>query len=295
MYKKVIIDKLTNYMIEEKKHFFKARAYQNVINNINNSDIVINSIDDINQIKGIGKSIREKIIKIIEGNVDFNDNENPVDTFQKIYGVGPITAKKLVNENKMGSLDELKKNQKTFLNIKQQIGLKYFDDLKKKIPRNEMINHDKLIKKTLRNVKHEIVGSYRRGKEESGDIDLIVISEEMNFIENYVKLLIDKGYVIEILAKGSKKFMGICSINNIARRLDIIVCDKKEYPFAILYFTGSKEHNLIMRKKALSLGYTLNEHGLKKKNAEVDDIPDLYTEKEIFEFLKMEYKEPNER
>ena len=255
MYKKVIIEKLTNYMIEEKKHLFKARAYQTVINNINNDDIIINSIDDLEKIKGIGKSIKAKIIKIIEEKVDFNENENPIDTFQKIYSVGHITAQKLVNEHKITSLDELKKNEKTLLNKKQQIGLKYFDDLKKKIPRSEMINHNKLIKKTLGNVKHEIVGSYRRGKEESGDIDVIVVSEETNFIENYVKLLIEKGYVIEILAQGSKKFMGICQINNIARRIDILVCDKNEFPFAILYFTGSKEHNLIMRKKALSLGY----------------------------------------
>lgn len=295
MYKKVIIEKLTNYMIEEKKHFLKARAYQTVINNINNDDIIINSIDDLEKIKGIGKSIKAKIIKIIEEKVDFNENENPIDTFQKIYSVGPITAQKLVNEHKITSLDELKKNEKTLLNKKQQIGLKYFDDLKKKIPRSEMINHNKLIKKTLGNVKHEIVGSYRRGKEESGDIDVIVVSEEINFIENYVKLLIEKGYVIEILAQGSKKFMGICQINNIARRIDILVCDKNEFPFAILYFTGSKEHNLIMRKKALSLGYTLNEHGIKKKNLNANDIPDLYTEKQIFEFLKMEYKDPKER
>lgn len=113
MYKKVIIEKLTNYMIEE-KNFFKARAYQTVINNINNADIIINSIDDLEKVKGIGKSIKAKIIKIIEEKVDFNENENPIDTFQKIYSVGPITAQKLVNEHKITSLDELKKMKKPF-------------------------------------------------------------------------------------------------------------------------------------------------------------------------------------
>jgi hypothetical protein len=83
-----------------------------------------------------------------------------------------------------------------------------------------------------------------------------------------------------------------------ARRVDFLYTSPSEFPFSILYFTGSKGFNTIMREHALSMKYTLNEHGFsamdgKKKGARIDRVfPD---EKSIFEFLKLEYKSPEER
>ena len=72
----------------------------------------------------------------------------------------------------------------------------------------------------------------------------------------------------------------------------------EEYPFAILYFTGSKTFNTVMRNKALKLGFSLNEHGLykmidgKKTHKISHHFPD---EQSIFDFLKIEYKAPEKR
>ena len=83
------------------------------------------------------------------------------------------------------------------------------------------------------------------------------------------------------------------------RRLDFMYASPSEYAFAILYFTGSKIFNVVMRQRALDLGYSMNEHGLykmegKKKSSKKIDI--LFpTEKSIFEFLGLEYKKPTER
>ena len=71
-----------------------------------------------------------------------------------------------------------------------------------------------------------------------------------------------------------------------------------EYAFATLYFTGSKAFNTVQRQRALNLGYTLNEHGFhhmvnKKKGAKLDRV--FPTEKSIFDFLGMEYREPQQR
>jgi hypothetical protein len=74
---------------------------------------------------------------------------------------------------------------------------------------------------------------------------------------------------------------------------------QEEYPFAVLYFTGSKTFNTVMRGHALKLGFSLNEHGLhkkqpgKEKEEKVDQV--FKDEKDIFDYLKMEYKEPIER
>ena len=70
------------------------------------------------------------------------------------------------------------------------------------------------------------------------------------------------------------------------------------YPFALLYFTGSKEFNTGMRERALKMGYTLNEHGFskmegRKKGAKVDKA--FPNERAIFDFLQMKFKEPHER
>ena len=82
------------------------------------------------------------------------------------------------------------------------------------------------------------------------------------------------------------------------RRIDSLYTPKDEYPFALLYFTGSKIFNTVMRARALSMNYSLNEHGIykmdgKKKGDKVQHH--FATEKDIFQFLHMEYKEPHQR
>ena len=79
------------------------------------------------------------------------------------------------------------------------------------------------------------------------------------------------------------------------RHLDIVETTKEDYPFAILYFTGSDLFNVKMRKNALDQGYSINEYAMtvKKTGERVDEI--FNCEEDIFRFLNMEYKLPNER
>jgi hypothetical protein len=79
-----------------------------------------------------------------------------------------------------------------------------------------------------------------------------------------------------------------------ARRVDILYTYPEHYPYAILYFTGSKEFNVAMRKWALDHGYSLNEHGLTNMSTG-EHVEGLATEKNIFDFLGLEYIEPTNR
>ena len=111
--------------------------------------------------------------------------------------------------------------------------------------------------------------------------------------------LASDGYVTDVLAKGDKKFMGYARLPGATpdsphRRLDLLLTPKDEYPYAVLYFTGSDRFNVAMRQRALDLGYTLNEHGMKPTGSEPAP-PVMSDERDIFRFLKMEYKEPSER
>jgi NAD-dependent DNA ligase len=112
--------------------------------------------------------------------------------------------------------------------------------------------------------------------------------------------LIREKVIIEILSRGPTKCLVIAKIpsSNSFRRVDFLYTILEEFPFAVLYFTGSKIFNTVMRHIALEKGYTMNEHGLytfeaKKKGSKVEHV--FKNEKDIFDFLGIEYKSPNER
>lgn len=150
-----------------------------------------------------------------------------------------------------------------------------------------------------------MVGSYRRGAKDSGDIDVLMTlpanvatSEGAKAFQQLCEKLVSIGYITDILALGDKKCMAVCRYDkdSPARRIDLLVTHQEEYPFAILYFTGSDKFNIAMRKHALDQGYTMNEHGLKKVREEAPDIPTtMKDERAIFSFLKYPYVAPTER
>jgi DNA polymerase/3'-5' exonuclease PolX len=149
----------------------------------------------------------------------------------------------------------------------------------------------------------EIVGSFRREAETSGDIDVLIripegvpVSEAGEMLKLYVKLLDGFGYIEEILALGDHKCMAISRMfNGKARRLDLLMTPSSEYAYAILYFTGSDRFNVAFRQWALDKGYTLNEHKLTPIREGVPDVPYMKTEKDIFKFLGLRYIEPSKR
>ena len=88
--------------------------------------------------------------------------------------------------------------------------------------------------------------------------------------------------------------MGVCKIPQFAQymRIDIRLVTPQQYPYAILYFTGSKNTNTFMRNKAIKLGLKLNEYGLFDAD---NNIIELKTEKDIFKYLDINYLEPQDR
>ena len=105
-----------------------------------------------------------------------------------------------------------------------------------------------------------IAGSYRRRAKDSGDIDVLLKGTPALY-KRFIDVLQKKGYLYETLAKGAKKYFGMGKLSNCLtfRRIDIMVTKPQEYPFAILYFTGSKEFNTLMRQHALDRGLSMNE------------------------------------
>lgn len=301
-----LLDKLHDIMMK-KGEPMRARAYkkaQDTIYNINED------ITDLKQLKDkpyIGKVIMEKFetylkdgkLKLIE---DFENK--PENILSDVYGIGPKKAQELVKEG-VDTIRKLRNRQDELLNDKQKIGLKYYEDILKRIPRDEIQLYEKIFEKTYKKVgnketKFEIVGSYRRGATDSGDIDVIITSDSVYIFNLFLDDLIKNNIIIEVLSRGGHKSLVIAKLNSnsIARRVDFLFATKKEYPFAVLYFTGSKSFNTVMRGYALKNGLSLNEHGFHKKiGGKKEEKMDLniYNETDIFDYLNLEYKTPEER
>jgi hypothetical protein len=165
---------------------FRIESYKKAIKSIENYNGKIYNSSNLKNIPYIGKGMCEKINEIastgtlkmnIYQNALKNKTSNSIKIFQKIWGIGPKLAKDLVNK-KIYNIKDLKAailQKKIVLTPQQKIGLKYYKDLNEKIPRHEITQYTQLLKKMFENDNIEIhnAGSYRMGKKESGEMDII--------------------------------------------------------------------------------------------------------------------------
>jgi DNA ligase (NAD+) len=306
---------------------FKSRAYQKAQETIMTYENDISDLAQVQDLPGIGKTITSKLDEYMKtGTLRLLEREraNPVNLLTKIYGVGPKKAEELVKAG-VTSIEALRARPE-LLNDVQKIGLKYFEAIETRIPRSEIDQYKIIFQAAVpAGAQMEIVGSYRRGAQNSGDIDIIITGPDATVMKQFMDRLIQDKIVIEILSRGKTKSLTIAQLPSeaaagpsaseaaagpsaseaaagpsasVPRRVDFLYSPPDEYAFALLYFTGSKIFNTVQRHRALQLGYSLNEHGLYKmtegkKGAKITD--EFPSEQAIFSILKMKYKEPNER
>ena len=142
------------------------------------------------------------------------------------------------------------------------------------------------------------MGSYRRGAINSGDIDIIITSDDRSVFNRVIDSLISKKMIVEVLSRGDTKCLVIAKLTprSKARRVDFMFTTRQEYPFAILYFTGSKDFNTAMRGHSLRMGLSMNEHGFTNKDSQQKIIyDDILSEKDIFDKLNLVYVPPEKR
>jgi len=286
----------------------KARQYATAIKTIRMLPS-LTAISDVPTGKGtgIGAKIYEKIEEILAtGHLAAADRAretrapDSMDIFRNIYGVGPKKATEFIAAG-YRTLDDLRKaaaeNDK-LLTKNMRIGLRHYDDFLARIPRTEMEKHEEM----LLNCKPApmsglIVGSYRRGQPDSGDIDMLCsyTPGSNTSLQEFITNLKAKKYITDILALGDTKCLAVSKLpGHPYRRLDLLLTPPDEFPFASLYFTGSDMFNVKMRQRALEKGYTLNEHAL-THIATKTKVSGISTEADIFRVLGMVFKSPKER
>ena len=316
-----LMEQLANIMLKRGEPF-RARAYQKAQQTIMSNSTNIKGPNDLINQPNIGSTIMENLNEYVKtGTLEIIEREknNPVNILADVYGIGPKKAKELVDKG-ITNIQQLRANQH-LINEVQKVGLKYYEDVLKRIPRQEIDAYKTIIYPLLEKVeqnntinpllekveqnnnnkhltKMEVVGSYRRGAETSGDIDIIITSKTSQPFIKLIDELIKQGIIVNVLSRGSSKCLVMAKIpsSQTIRRVDFLYTTPEEFPFAILYFTGSKTFNTMMRQEALNMGYTMNEHGITSlATKEKVNFVHFETEKDIFDFLKMEYKTPQER
>lgn len=311
-----LFEALATQTKQDEGNSFRVRSHYKVIKILKSLVFEINNVDQIKDIKGIGKSTLKRVEEILNTNnlseIKLqNNNLNTLKDLERITGIGPVKAKKLfergitlekiLQDYKDGKLEEDYTNH-------QLLGIKHFHDLETRIPYKEISTIDNFLKKELlkfsKNVELEICGSYRRKAETSGDIDVLFYSNNENehheFLPTFLKHLNEIDFLVDHLTSldSETKYMGMCKYkNNPVRRIDIRYIPKNSLGAAKLYFTGSGDFNKNMRSYANSLGYTINEYGIYKLKADKSKGVKIKTrtEEDIFKVLNLEYVEPDNR
>ena len=302
-----LMEKLT-VLMSKRGDQIRSRVYKRAQETILAYPDPITRVSQLKGLPGIGSTIMEKLKEYQEtGTLELLEREKnkPEYLLSNVYGIGPIKAKELVEKYGIKSIEELRERQDELLNAVQKIGLKYYEDIEERIPRSEIDEYNNMFSSIFDKVKeddsaYEIVGSYRRKLANSGDIDVIITSKNPIVFEKFIDMLIENGIITNVLSRGKTKSLVVAKIpsSKVHRRVDFLYTKHEEYPFAVLYFTGSKGFNTVMRGHALKMGYSLNEHGIskmvdKKKTEQLQNTFD--SERDIFDFLGLEYREPEDR
>jgi|TARA_B100001142_G_scaffold317083_1_gene357605 DNA ligase-1 len=327
---------------KEQNWSFKVKYYKQAIGTLNDT-MVLNSVEDyINVFRENGMQLKDEenfkakngtwkstILQKIDTILKTGEVDNistdleavAVENLTKVPGIGPAKASELYRDEEITTITELKEIysiNKKVINDKQAIGLEHYDDLQKRIPRSEMDNWGEILKDTFDQTLKElnetgklvITGSYRREKNDSGDIDALITTNIHNkdLMNTFYTNLIKKNIISveNVISKGPIKMMAVATIDEIYRHLDIFYYTADVYPFALLFTTGSKEFNVSMRNHALKLGYSLNERNLTKGSTTGrlvskdeymlkigKDYPE--TEHDIFKFLDYKFIDPADR
>lgn len=295
---------------------FKTRAYLNgarIIEGLNEPLKKIVEEERLGELKGIGDALQQKITELVTtGKLKYYDEIKAsvpagLVAMLDIPGLGP---KKIIALNKHLAVDSVEKleaackagkvaeldgfGEKTQAKLLDGIEHRRLYALRSRL--DDALNVAEPVLESLRQhpdvIRCSTAGSLRRWRETIGDVDFLVSSKQP---ANVIEYFVAQPGILSVSAKGDTKASVILEGGIQA---DLRVVTDEEFPFALAYFTGSKEHNIVMRQRAIARGLRLNEYGLFKSKEETRD-PQLRvacaTEEEIYSALDLAYVPPEMR
>ncbi len=300
---------------------FKVRAYQNAARALEgfSGDLAqLAAEEQLGDIPGVGKAIALKITTLLQtGTLPYYEElkaEFPPGIFEiaELQGIGPKKIKVLWDRLGITTLAELEAGcQDGRIGALAGFGKKTADNILAAIqarakyagrfrlgeiaPAAEQLVAD--LREHPDVLQAVVAGSYRRRKEIVGDLDFIVATNAPAAVSEF---FVKHEMVESVTAHGATK-SSVRLQNGI--QADLRVVKSAELPFALNYFTGSKEHNIIMRQRALARGWTLNEYRLgvledaksKIQNPKSEPPPEIHEERDLYRALGLDFVEPELR
>lgn len=315
-----------------KENYYKLLVIKKTIGIIAKFSKTIVSGSDLKNIKGIGTKTIARIDEIIDtGKLsEIKSGQNQiaaVKELSEIYGIGPVKASEFYTLHNITNLTQLvEADKKGLIELTNQmkLGIKYKNKLKTKIPRILIARLDIFVHEELNKLDKNFIsiccGSYRRGKDFSSDVDLLITNKNLKSKDNtgkYLKIVLNnlsKYFIVDSLTTSyNTHFQGFASfklipdlpsqydkslfdVKNNVIRLDIIIVPIQYFYSALLHFTGSGDFNQKLRLHAKSLGFKLSEYGLVKTDKSGKEIHlEINSEQDIFEALLLKYVPPEKR
>ncbi len=296
---------------------FKVIAFQKAARVVGEltTDVGDLSRSELTGLDGIGTGAADRILEFVEsGQVGDHARlakqvPSGVLDVMNIPGVGPKSAALFWKELGVESVDDLKAKLETGeVAALKGFGEKKVENIRKNLAFAESAGQRTRIGtayelamrfvselKGMKQVKRvEYAGSLRRGKETIGDIDILVVPESDKGTESIFDAFVGHDAVDDLILRGDTKASVRTGKADGGMQVDLRVVPEASFGAALMYFTGSKEHNVRMRERALEMGYTLNEYALAEKEDKACRVAGT-TEEEVFEKLGLAWVPPELR
>ncbi|GAA5482441.1 DNA polymerase/3'-5' exonuclease PolX [Haloferula sargassicola] len=294
---------------------FKTRAYRQgaeIVSGFDGDIVQRAKDDDLTGIKGLGDALQQKLHELATtGRLGFHEklrSQYPATFFDlfEIEGLGPKKIAALHKELGVGSIADLKTaSEAGNVALLAGFGKKTEQKILAALARREAFadrflldaasHAAEMILDRLRShpevLRAQYAGSLRRSKETIGDLDFIVATAKPAELTAWFAGL---DLAESVIAQGDTK----CSIRlDNGLQCDLRAVSSAQFPFALQYFTGSKEHNVALRSRALKHGLSLNEYGFTAggKSVQHGPIPAVHDERDIYRTLGLEFIPPELR
>lgn len=294
---------------------FKIRAYTQAVRVLETTPLSPEELSDqehLESLPGIGKALAEKIATLATGKpfpfLEKLKADFPPGIFAlfELQGLGAKKIKALHEQLKIDSIAALEAACKDgsvaslpgFGETSAKNFLKAIEQKKQGEGRFRYGSIAAMAEHLLEDIRSlpqvnlcQIAGSFRRRKEIVGDLDFIVSSKEPEAVSRF---FVSHPLVRDVLAHGATKSSVILQSGI---QCDLRVVQAGEYPFALNYFTGSKEHNVRIRGRALERGWSLNEYRFSAAAGKelTEPLPEIREEADLYRALKLDYIPPELR
>ncbi len=309
-----ILDEIGTLLELRGENPFKSRAYHNasrIVGALMKNLEALVETGEIQDIKGIGKGLAETITELVRSGKSKYHHELqsslPPGLLEmlRIQGLGPKRVKILYDTLNIKSVGQLQKaaqqhklatldgfGEKSEENILKGIEIlsKHADKHLLPLAEEAATRILDVLKKQKGVIRCEIAGSLRRRKEIIGDIDIVVSAKPAN-AANIMRAFTSHPDVESLIGQGETKSSVMLRPGI---QCDLRIVSEAEFPFALAYFTGSKEHNIEMRSRAKQFGWSLNEYGFSElgadeKRGKSKRLIRCTTEEDIYKSLRLAY------